>query len=404
MTEPRTPRIAIPVLAAVAIVAATFLYLMLDQDTAEAPPEEAPGAVTVPDLASHDTTAPNKKNQPEAPASPRQNLRQRAMRMANNGNLQGAIDLLYEAYKNEPDNKEIRTGLARLCLAMGWKNFNQNDYKKARGFFEEAFFHDRRTIDAMRGMAMISFRQRDLAAAEDALEDYIEGGGDAADAFSLMGVIHYEDGRLEEALYYLEQSLTLNPRQPRVSELVGKIGRDIEVEAGFAEDSTSHFVFRYEGGEAPEVRDLVIEVCEDAYIEVGRMLGYYPDNPITVILYTDKQFQDVTGTAAWANGIFDGKIRIPAKGIKQRDLLVDRVVFHEYTHAVVHYLGQGRAPVWLQEGLAQIGGHRRHGHDAGSTGRIAPSPPAGRELPRPRQEIRHRRLRPKPARRRLPED
>jgi hypothetical protein len=72
-----------------------------------------------------------------------------------------------------------------------------------------------------------------------------------------------------------------------------------------------------------------------------------------VLLYTDRQFSDVTRSPAWAGAIFDGKIRIPAKGLSQRSGALEQIIAHEYTHALVHEVTQGRAPVWLQEGLAQ---------------------------------------------------
>jgi len=42
-----------------------------------------------------------------------------------------------------------------------------------------------------------------------------------------------------------------------------------------------------------------------------------------------------------------------AGGITNRTNLLERVLFHEYAHALVHRLSKGRAPVWLNEGIAQ---------------------------------------------------
>jgi hypothetical protein len=36
------------------------------------------------------------------------------------------------------------------------------------------------------------------------------------------------------------------------------------------------------------------------------------------------------------------------------------LLFHEYTHVLVRYLGKGRVPVWLNEGLAEVAGRRHH--------------------------------------------
>jgi hypothetical protein len=47
-------------------------------------------------------------------------------------------------------------------------------------------------------------------------------------------------------------------------------------------------------------------------------------------------------------------VRVPARGITgvTPDLL--SVLRHEMTHSFVHFRAKGRAPTWLQEGLAQL--------------------------------------------------
>src|SRR5438094_2112162 len=54
----------------------------------------------------------------------------------------------------------------------------------------------------------------------------------------------------------------------------------------------------------------------------------------------------------WAQGLFDGKIRLPVEGAMRDGTALDRVLRHEYTHALVHDRTRGRAPTWLSEGLA----------------------------------------------------
>jgi hypothetical protein len=85
---------------------------------------------------------------------------------------------------------------------------------------------------------------------------------------------------------------------------------------------------------------------------VGRSLSYYPDREIQVILYSGQQFQDVTDAPGWSGGIYDGKIRMPIGGIEQETQGLRRILYHEYTHAVVRAI-TARCPTWLNEGLAQ---------------------------------------------------
>src|SRR5207302_173879 len=74
---------------------------------------------------------------------------------------------------------------------------------------------------------------------------------------------------------------------------------------------------------------------------------------ILVILYPAGRFQEVTGTHDWVSGLFDGKIRLPAGALALPPPALACVLAHEGTHAIVHQIARGRAPRWLQEGLAQ---------------------------------------------------
>jgi len=120
----------------------------------------------------------------------------------------------------------------------------------------------------------------------------------------------------------------------------------------FNRDVTSHFTVKYEGRERIEAGRIILRILEDAYGEVGRALSYYPDQDVAVILYSGQQFQEVTDAPGWSGGIYDGKIRIPIGGIEQETPGLRRLLYHEYTHAVVRAITR-RVPTWLNEGLAQ---------------------------------------------------
>jgi len=82
------------------------------------------------------------------------------------------------------------------------------------------------------------------------------------------------------------------------------------------------------------------------------VLSTYPVQPIPVVLYTKEQFSDITQSPAWAAGAFDGVIRVPMRGAFADPRELDRVLAHEYTHALVHTLAPRNVPAWLGEGLA----------------------------------------------------
>jgi hypothetical protein len=112
-----------------------------------------------------------------------------------------------------------------------------------------------------------------------------------------------------------------------------------------------HFRILYEGGTQQMIGDRVARVLEAGYQRIGRTLNSYPSETLTVILYTNREFQDITRSPSWAAGRYDGRIRIAVGGaLEAHDL--DRVVTHELVHAVVASVAPGRVPAWLNEGLA----------------------------------------------------
>jgi hypothetical protein len=70
------------------------------------------------------------------------------------------------------------------------------------------------------------------------------------------------------------------------------------------------------------------------------------------VLYTSQQFQDITRMPAWSGASYDGRIHVPVRGALQQTEQLDRVLTHEFVHAVVSMIGGPTVPVWMNEGLA----------------------------------------------------
>ena len=96
------------------------------------------------------------------------------------------------------------------------------------------------------------------------------------------------------------------------------------------------------------------DFLEDRYREFTSVYRHSPSQPITVLLYPEQAFRDVTQAGAEVAGLYDGKIRVPLGGLKKLDREAARVLSHELTHAIVQSKSRGNCPRWLHEGLAQI--------------------------------------------------
>ncbi len=83
-----------------------------------------------------------------------------------------------------------------------------------------------------------------------------------------------------------------------------------------------------------------------------------------MILYTQEAFADITKAPGWAGALNDGRIRVPVQGLTGVDQELSRILKHELTHSFIQQKTHGRAPTWIQEGLAQWMEGQRSGENA----------------------------------------
>ncbi len=179
----------------------------------------------------------------------------------------------------------------------------------------------------------------------------------------LSGWAYYGLDQLSDAIAQWQKSQQIEPN-PEVAALLAKAERDHQVERGFHEGETSHFILHYEGGTMPELAQQVMGTLDEDFETIEDTLGYTPPEPIAVILYTNRQFHDVTRAPSWADGLNDGRIRVPVQGLQQMTPELAHVLKHELTHSFIGQMTENRAPTWLQEGLAQWMEGLRSGGDA----------------------------------------
>lgn len=174
------------------------------------------------------------------------------------------------------------------------------------------------------------------------------------EAFTVLGYVYYRNNRNADAIAALKKSLALRP-SPAVQELVARVERESTTEAEFREQESSHFVLRYEGSNAPDAlrRDL-FSVLESQYNNLQSDLGASPRDSISVSLYTNQEFFDVTHAPAWTSALNDGKLRIPISGLTAMTPELARVLRHELTHSFISQITHEHVPGWLDEGLAQL--------------------------------------------------
>jgi hypothetical protein len=122
----------------------------------------------------------------------------------------------------------------------------------------------------------------------------------------------------------------------------------------FQQSLSPHFTVLFEGPAEQRLAAAAVDALESAYWRIGTALLAYPPTVITVVLYTDEQFRDITRSPTWAGGVFDGKIRVPMRGALNDPRQLERVLAHEFTHALIKSLAPRGVPTWVDEGLAVV--------------------------------------------------
>lgn len=265
--------------------------------------------------------------------------------LGNQGQWALAVQQLQEAVRLDSANQQVQTNLSQTYLNHAHETYQHHQLSEAMGILEKA----------------IALAPR------------------LAQAYVLKGAIEYDRQRLKEAHAAWRRALELDPSRGDVKQRLEQVGQELPVESTFERFSQVYFDLRYEEQlERPVGFDI-----RDALLEARRVVGsdftYWPKYKIVVLVYSAGTFRAMRQqTPDWVAGQFDGKIRVPLPDRQLDSASVKRIVFHEYTHAIVHDVGHGNCPTWLNEGLAEFEGRTQQ---RAPLDQLANASRAGRFLP-----------------------
>jgi tetratricopeptide repeat protein len=269
----------------------------------------------------------------------------------------------------------LRRRLALLCLAIlvvtagadvtsspqselptpeAWEALNRGDAVKAASLFREALERSPHNPILHYGAGRAAFALGRYDAATWALKRALEYDSSFVQAAALLGVVAYANSDLDLAIRSMEKAAALAPNDPRIRRQLEEWRKESAVHGGLNERTTVRFRVLFEGTKQQAIGDRVSSVLESAYWTIGKQLNSYPAEALTVILYTNRQFQDITRAPAWAGGEYDGRIRLPVSGALRTPTTLDRVVRHELVHAMIAYVAPRNIPTWVNEGLASV--------------------------------------------------
>jgi len=233
-----------------------------------------------------------------------------------------------------------------------WKALESQQPESARVAFDAALATDPNNPRLLLGAGAAAFVQRRDADARASIDRALTLDPKLSAARELLGRLLYRTGDLDGAIAAFEALTREGGRGPELTETLDRWRRESELHRGMYLAGRSGFTVAVDGPQDDALAQRALDALERAAARIGGVLSHSPIAPIAVVLYTNEQFRDITRAPLWAGGAFDGTIRIPMRGALADAAEFDRVLAHEYTHALVYDLAKRGVPTWLNEGLA----------------------------------------------------
>jgi hypothetical protein len=235
----------------------------------------------------------------------------------------------------------------------GWKMLERGEGPRAARLFAEALALEPDNPVLLFGAgtaAHLAGRPND---ATTHLRRALEHNPTLTAASLLFGEIAYAEGDVALAITTYEKALQYAPDNPHLTKRLASWRTDADVHRDFEERRFDRFRVMFQGRADEALAAQATEMLNAAFWRIGAKLGAYPSDSVVVMLYTERQFRDITQAPEWAGGVYDGRIRVPAAGATRSLQSFERVLTHELVHAMIANAAPRGVPAWLHEGLAQ---------------------------------------------------
>lgn len=268
--------------------------------------------------------------------------------------LEESAEKLAKMARERPgEQKELELQSSKAYTKIGNTLFDNRNYEKA-------IFYYRKAIEQCPSFVApkINLSSTYMATGNtiDALPYTLELLSDYPDEPALhqiLGDVYYLMDRMQEAIYEWEETIRLKPND-KISKKIVKAKKELAVARDFRIENAAHFTLKFDGERHPAIGNEIISYLEDSFDDLVYTFSHYPTFATTVIIYPDTAFYDITEAPKWVGGLYDGKIRIPTKGLMHLAKRSKRTLRHELAHVFVFSKTKGNCPGWFHEGIAQI--------------------------------------------------
>ena len=265
-----------------------------------------------------------------------------------------ALTRLRNNLSSDRSDPIAKSELAQALNSMAALQVAQGDLASAQSSLEEALEIDRRNPALLSNLAAVHFRMGNYQKTESLLLECLEIDRKDQRTFLLLGEAYYKLEKIPQAIRYWKEGLELGPNDA-ISQRLQKAGRESPVHEELGVLKSVHFILRYDKtASSYQLGEQILIALEDLYRRLSNELTSQAPETVAVILYTDQAYFDITRAPGWSGGVYDGKIRIPIRGLYSITPELRAALAHELTHCFMLALPGRGSPAWFLEGVAQV--------------------------------------------------
>jgi tetratricopeptide (TPR) repeat protein len=265
-----------------------------------------------------------------------------------------ALGRLRDNLSAHASDARAKAELVYALNAAGSLQLAQGDLPGAQSSLDEALNLDRRNPVILSNLAFVDFRMGNYPATESLLQTTLDIDRNNPDVYYLLGEAYYREDKISDAIDQWTAGLRLGPHAEMTKRL-DKARQEAGVQNDMSVLQSAHFILRYDRNVSdPLLGQEILIALEKLYAQLSRELSSRPPATVVVILYPDQAYFNITRAASWSGALFDGKIRIPIKGLTSITPELTAILIHELTHSFIDSLPGRDCPAWFNEGVAQL--------------------------------------------------
>jgi tetratricopeptide (TPR) repeat protein len=263
------------------------------------------------------------------------------------------LNRLRENFKADPSDLRARLELTHGLNSLASLQVAQGDLPAAKSSLEEALTLNKKEKATLINLAIVNYRTGNYRATEDLLLTCLEMDKHDQSIHFLLGEAYYAQEKVAQAISRWTEALQLGPN-PEISARLEKARKESGVHSELGVLQSAHFILRYDRKVSDyQLGQQILTVLEGLYRQLSVDLTSEPPATVAVILYPDQTYFDITTAPSWSGALFDGKIRVPTRGLSSVTPELSAVLVHELTHAFIRSLPGRGCPSWFNEGVAQ---------------------------------------------------